>query len=1164
MRHILEDERFDEHEPEPARAGSGALAGVRRPLAMITAFVVIAATLTVIPLLTSWTTRTADAAGGIDNVVPRPTSVATQPGTFVFTPSSRILFQTRSHPSPTEQSLQPLADVLALELELITGIRPAVVAGNPASAAAGDIALGFEPVTAEATTEAEQDQAYRLDVTDRVAVSSQWYKGVAYGTTTLTQALVDAGGQFTIPGVVVEDRPASAYRAVMVDIARQRHSAEGLREIVDLLRQYKTRYLHLHLTDDQNFVFPFGPVTDPLGDRNYTISRDEWLALVAYADARGVTIVPELDLPGHSTKLMESGYVSATNHGEVASPANYGAIKAIIDDMNSVFASSPYFHIGGDESSAGGELVPFLSEMNRHIRTSNRRMLVWEGFHGAPAEIPATGPDRVVVLAWEGGQYNAPWDLLNAGYEVINASWSPMYVVGRGGPLHLGGFSRNWSPREIHEWGADRFSHWAGTPVFRDDGPNDPDLTDSAWRASYIGRESQVLGGQMLFWEQREFTVLDDLQTRLPAMAERLWNPAAGSYEDFDQRWNQVHDRVMTVVRPIEILPGTLEPGSPITEYYRLYEGDSVGVTLRNRSRLQGTIHYEVAGCCGGPTWIHTGALPPVPSTSSPTYGAPFTVTGAQGVRAVLLRPDGSQVGGASYAQFANWPQQVAVTGYQVETGEFTEVPDTDTLGSRVIDRHRLPVLRGPVTQNGVMLQRSETVISVGAGGAHTLKAQTSTGRASIYLDLNRNGAWEADELLIANTPTSEEQIESRSFELTPGEYRVRVDHLSLPPLPTLIIKLNGASTQNADTEINELLAGVEAEAPTPPALVEQPPATPLPAPTTVPAPAAVPPAAPAMASNLALGRPTRTSSLEGVFDDRTGAQAVDGDPATRWSSAYADPQWLEVDLGGRYEVDRVEINWETAFGRNYVIQMSDDAQTWTDVQAVTNGDGGLDSLTGLSGIGRYVRLYGTERGTGWGFSPWEFEVYGRPLGAADPVPAPEAPPAPDTATTAPASGQPPSAEPAPANPGPEPTTTTAPPPTTAPAPRGTGPLVQAGHCMAPVGDGSGRLRMSACDGSLPQLYELRGTGTDMVEVRSQADGRCLGVEQASVAGGAFIGLVECSGAPEQTFTVTTEAGQTKLTAAHSGFCLEAGGIGTVVFQQRCAAHEPDQRFTLG
>ncbi len=88
-------------------------------------------------------------------------------------------------------------------------------------------------------------------------------------------------------------------------------------------------------------------------------------------------------------------------------------------------------------------------------------------------------------------------------------------------------------------------------------------------------------------------------------------------------------------------------------------------------------------------------------------------------------------------------------------------------------------------------------------------------------------------------------------------------------------------------------------------------------------------------------------------------------------------PQWIQVDLGATREVTRVLLNWETAYARAYKVQISDDAETWTDLYSTLTGNGGTDNLTGLSGTGRYVRVYATQRGTQWGYSLWEFGAYG-------------------------------------------------------------------------------------------------------------------------------------------------------------------------------------------
>ncbi|MEU7904303.1 discoidin domain-containing protein [Actinoplanes sp. NPDC049118] len=126
-------------------------------------------------------------------------------------------------------------------------------------------------------------------------------------------------------------------------------------------------------------------------------------------------------------------------------------------------------------------------------------------------------------------------------------------------------------------------------------------------------------------------------------------------------------------------------------------------------------------------------------------------------------------------------------------------------------------------------------------------------------------------------------------------------------------------------------------------------------------------------AVNAAQGRPATASSQEGA--DVTAAKAVDGDAGSRWSSLFSDPQWLQVDLGVSATVCQVVLQWEGAYGRAYKIQTSPDATTWTDVYSTTTGAGGTENLT-VNGSGRYVRMYGTARGSGYGYSLYEFKIF--------------------------------------------------------------------------------------------------------------------------------------------------------------------------------------------
>ena len=132
----------------------------------------------------------------------------------------------------------------------------------------------------------------------------------------------------------------------------------------------------------------------------------------------------------------------------------------------------------------------------------------------------------------------------------------------------------------------------------------------------------------------------------------------------------------------------------------------------------------------------------------------------------------------------------------------------------------------------------------------------------------------------------------------------------------------------------------------------------------------------PAVAStNLALNRPVLVSSIEG--GTYVAANAVDGQLGTRWSSQFSDPQWYRVDLGGAYAIDRVVLRWETAAARAYQIQVSADGATWSTVYSTSSGDGGVDDIALSAVTARYVRMYGTQRLTPYGYSLWEFEVYG-------------------------------------------------------------------------------------------------------------------------------------------------------------------------------------------
>jgi hypothetical protein len=135
-------------------------------------------------------------------------------------------------------------------------------------------------------------------------------------------------------------------------------------------------------------------------------------------------------------------------------------------------------------------------------------------------------------------------------------------------------------------------------------------------------------------------------------------------------------------------------------------------------------------------------------------------------------------------------------------------------------------------------------------------------------------------------------------------------------------------------------------------------------------------PALPGPVVLLSQGRPVTASSVQ-PDSSWVAANAVDGNTGTRWSSDFSDPQWLEIDLGATHSITKVVLDWEIAYAVAFQIQVSDDGTTWTDIYSTTSGSGGSQTLP-VSGSGRYVRMYGTQRATQWGYSLWEFQIFGR------------------------------------------------------------------------------------------------------------------------------------------------------------------------------------------
>jgi endoglucanase Acf2 len=128
---------------------------------------------------------------------------------------------------------------------------------------------------------------------------------------------------------------------------------------------------------------------------------------------------------------------------------------------------------------------------------------------------------------------------------------------------------------------------------------------------------------------------------------------------------------------------------------------------------------------------------------------------------------------------------------------------------------------------------------------------------------------------------------------------------------------------------------------------------------------------------NIAAFKPVTASSVEKNGTEPEGA--ADNDPKSRWASASSDPQWIMIDLESEYSLKKIVVNWQNAAAKEYVVELSPDGNIWNKVASVTDGKPGLRTFDLAGQRGRYLRLTGTKRTTGYGYSLFEVEAYGTP-----------------------------------------------------------------------------------------------------------------------------------------------------------------------------------------
>jgi hexosaminidase len=565
-------------------------------------------------------------------LTPAPAQAQLGQGTFALTAKTRIFV------AKGDVEARVVAGQLSDMLFKARGLKPAVVEGGPAVGEAGI-------VLARGTTTSDKVEAYALEVAPTgVTVTAPKRAGLFYGAISVWQLAVRdaAKGPAQLPAVSIADSPRFAWRGFMLDSARHVQKVETIKAILDAMAAHKLNVLHWHLVDDQGWRLeikkypkltsqgawrvPAGaagrdPKTGKAIRYGGFYTQDEVRALVAYAAARGITIVPEIEMPGHALAPL----VAYPQFGMTKSPPRqnmgdwgvfpylyntdeqtFGFLNDVLDEVMDLFPSE-YIHVGGDEAvkdqwkaspsiqariaqlgvkDEHGLQSWFIQRAETHINSRGRRMIGWD-------EILEGGlAPNATVMSWRG--IDGAVAAASQGHDAVLAPDSTLYMDRRQSASadEPPGRIKIISLKDVYDFDAA------------------PAALTPAQRGHILGLQATAFTEHMRTDERVETMTFP----RLIAVAENGWTPEAG------RDWNSFAARLPAEMARLDAL-GVAHDTVPYEPQATLAPADDGKVSVALASGLGlGEIRYTTDGAA--------------PAKASALYDAPLAVLPGQTIRA--------------------------------------------------------------------------------------------------------------------------------------------------------------------------------------------------------------------------------------------------------------------------------------------------------------------------------------------------------------------------------------------------------------------------------------------------------------------------------------------------------------------------------------------------
>ncbi|WP_367914209.1 beta-N-acetylhexosaminidase [Leadbetterella sp. DM7] len=485
------------------------------------------------------------------NIIPKPNSVQAKTGEFVINSATLVSYDNADS--------KRMADLFQAYVNAQYGINL-----KTAEKKSGKNVIRF------VSSAKGNEEAYQLEVSPQTVEISGVNAGLFYGYQSLIQLLplAEKPGELRIGAVSIKDEPRFAYRGLHLDVGRHMFPLSFIKKYIDILATYKMNVFHWHLTDDQGWrleIKKYPKLTEIGGFRKQTLignykkdgdydatpyggfyTQDQAREVVAYAKERFITVIPEIEMPGHALAALQAYPELGCSGGPYEAAQTWGVfddvfcagkdhtfefLQDVLDEVITIFPSN-YIHIGGDECpKAEWKKCPhcqkrikdnnlkdehelqsyFIQRMEKYVNSKGRRIIGWD-------EILEGGlAPNATVMSWRGDAGGIA--AANEGHDVIMTPNSyGLYLDHKQGPdknrepLSIGGYS---TMEKIY----------AADPV--------PQKLEESKRKHIKGVQGNVWTEYIETPNKVEFTILP----RLLALSEIAWtDPAGKSWKEFSQQ----------------------------------------------------------------------------------------------------------------------------------------------------------------------------------------------------------------------------------------------------------------------------------------------------------------------------------------------------------------------------------------------------------------------------------------------------------------------------------------------------------------------------------------------------------------------------------------------------------------------------------------------------